>query len=349
MTPFRAHNKPNRRPGIADVDLVSLQTHGLPDAVLEDLCGEAHGKSEGLGRGYAPWLFGLSELHSQGKCWRTVLGWPQWLPVPVFSDHGVHFDHEFFPQEQENGAQVHLTWSDWRVGQSLPGKVVLRTMHPWVLYRRFTQIQPQTERSGTLVFINHTRMSTEHEPYDWDKYFLELRDMDEEFRPRGIMFHANDVRKGVHKKFKQYGLPIFTAGNTSSPLFVDRFYRIVGLFKFSTSPSLGSHSFLSEEFGVNFFLSGEKLVHNFQDDLRREPNYRIRKHFLEHLFSFPPGPTWEKEAALHACLSTNLSVGATVRSLRKLFIRQSLRLPQIAKDELLMRKKFQGRLTRKVR
>jgi hypothetical protein len=68
----------------------------------------------------------------------------------------------------------------------------------------------------------------------------------------------HDIRKGIHHELRKFGLPIVTAGNSSSPFFVDRFYDLANRYSYGTSNVIGSQLFYLEELGVPYFLFGEE-------------------------------------------------------------------------------------------
>lgn len=302
---------------------------GMTDALLEELASEVRGKNEGRKGLRSPWLHGLSELYSMGKCWRVVTRWPEWLPITFMSDHGVHFDSDFYDEEKRSEACTHLTWSDWRSGQRLTGKKIFRVTHPWVLYRRFKSYTPSPTRAGTLIVANHSRMSTSHLPYDWPGFIQSMRDLGPEYEPKGILLHMNEIRKGEHLRFRQLGLPLFTAGNTSSPFFVDRFYEILANFRYCSSPSLGSHAFYSEDFGVPFFLHGAEIQHDYEEEKRRKEAQAPRVEYFSRVFSFPPRPSRSREVALNAALCTSGEFETNRRLVLRLLVRGLFELPLV--------------------
>lgn len=255
---------------------------GFTDLQLEDLASMAHNRREGRSLLSSPWLYSSSENYSFGKCLRNYLGWPDWLPLPVFSDHGVNFADELEDAETKAATKVHLTFSAWRVGApQCSGKLVLPVPHPWITYRRRQQILPLPTADGTLLFVPHNKAASK---FDFEEYVRAFENNPEEFRPSGLMLSMVDVRRGFHRKLRDLGLPIFSAGNVESSFFVDRFYEIVSHFRYSAGPRLGSHSFLCEELGVPFFLQGKRWVYCNKIEAEVPPSGRVREEVIETVF-----------------------------------------------------------------
>lgn len=203
-----------------------------------------------------PWLFWLTALYSFGRCYRLWLNWPAVLPVPVYGDHGVALSGEFERHEINNKAAYYLSWYNERVNsiKKYNQKQIIYITHPWVIYRRMAGYNFLRESAkGTIVFCPHSIDGVEIIDYDWDNYFHELKSLDVNYKPIVICMHRHDVVKGYHKNIRKYNIPIVSAGETSSPLFVDRFYDIVSNFRYATSPTGGSELFYCEEMGIRYF------------------------------------------------------------------------------------------------
>jgi hypothetical protein len=127
---------------------------------------------------------------------------------------------------------------------------------------------PDSEACGALVFIDHGTTEKKSREVDWEFYFSSFDELPQCLRPTAILLHSNDIENGIHLHLRQFRLPIFTLGNRFDPMFVDRFYDLVGKFKYTTSTLIGSHVFLSEEYGVQFFIHGPRRV----DALVEGPN-----------------------------------------------------------------------------
>lgn len=310
---------------------------GFSDSELEELAGPSHGSREGLPSFASPWLFFSSEMYSHGKTLRSFLGWPVTLPIPVFSDHGVAFRPQLIGREVANASRVHLSWSSWRgvVPQGRKRRELVGCVHPWVPYRRTLGVNRNRDAQGTLLFVPHSVPGHQAEPYDFGKYFDDVNELPPAFRPRAICIAMHDVHLGLHRSLRKFGLPIVSAGNSASPLFVDRFYDIVRRFSFATSPTVGTQTFICEELGVKYFLIGERPErpasitaipgHTAGDD---------RELLVEGAFRHLPGENdAQKKELVRSALNLDLDMDATRRRLRRIFLRELLIMtPQILRQ-----------------
>jgi len=241
---------------------------GFSDVELENLCSENQLFTDNSLTCSPIWLYWTVEIYSFGKCYREWLGLPKWFPLPLYGDHGVTFSGTYSSHEAKSKPNIHLTWFSNRFEslQLRSSKKVIHIPHPWILYRHRHKIIRQESARGTLIFYSHSNENIEIKNYDWDKYFSDLKNLPQEYHPLSICLHKHDVNKKVHQKIRKYGIPIISAGETSSSLFVDRFYDIASRFKYATSNSGGSDLFICEELGVKYFIFGESPTYfNFGD------------------------------------------------------------------------------------
>lgn len=283
----------------------------------------------------ASWLFWPTELYSFGRCYREWIGWPTRLPIPVYGDHGVTTASTFQPHELQNPANVHLTFNGERarLNQHLPNRRVEHVTHPWITYRRRHGIERSDAARGTLVFYSHTNVGTELDPaYDIDAYFAQLAELPSEYEPLVLCLHMHDIHKGYHRELRRYGLPILTAGDTSSPFFVDRWYDLVRRFAYATSNSGGSDVYYCTELGIPYFLYGpEPSRINYAD--RQNPLGELRAQdplaarFQERKQAsfrvFPPSITHAQRALTSELLGLDAPDNRTL--LRALFVREMAR------------------------
>jgi len=140
--------------------------------------------------------------------------------------------------------------------RALAGNDAYHVPHPWLKYRRDFYPDLPSDRRGTLVFYSHSNDTTTPVFNSLDEYMANLLALPEKFHPVVICLSFHDIRKGLHKKLRAYGIPMVTAGTTNSKYFVDRFYQLVRRFSYSCSPNVGSHTFYLLEAGVPFFIFG---------------------------------------------------------------------------------------------
>jgi len=128
---------------------------------------------------------------------------------------------------------------------------------------------PESSRKGTLVFLTHHAPGTKWHNHDTEEYFNHLKALPEKYKPVVLCLHMHDINAGNHKKLRRYGLPIVTAGNTSSIHFIDRFYNLIKRYSYATSPTWGSQTAYCVELGIPYFFLGNrpKLVNISHKDM----------------------------------------------------------------------------------
>ena len=236
---------------------------GFSDEQLELLCEYDYlDKDKLYGLKPSPWLFWTTELYSFGKCYRHWLGWPNWLPIPVYGDHGADPEGELFDHEINNKAKYHFCFYSGRyqaIISQRTNKIPLRVPHAWVTYRKSMGIEKDVSAEGCLVFVPHSVhgievinvLSNVKELIgDVEKYF--------DLKCIKLCIHMHDVRKGLHRDLRKLGLPLFTLGNSSSQLFVDRFYKLSRTFQAAASSSSASQLYYCVELGLDYYLLGSK-------------------------------------------------------------------------------------------
>jgi len=229
---------------------------GYSDCELELLC-----DSSGINTGNAPWAYWTSEIYSFGRLYREWALYPKFLPLYIYSDHGVHKPSGFTSHEVENDAKVHFVFNQKRVEENAGNldKNVLCVPHPWVTYRKKNNIAQLLNATGTLVYFSHSCEGMELSGHDGDEYFDMLDALPDKFKPLVICMHMHDIKKGYHSRLRRRGIPIVTAGNTSDVRFVDSFYGIARQFKYATSNVGGSQLYYCVEMGIPYFLLGGKI------------------------------------------------------------------------------------------
>lgn len=285
-----------------------------------------------------PWVYWGSEHYSFGRCYREVSGYPRWLPLAVNSDHGLSVYQSLGNLDASSGAAVHLCWSTWRVGHWNNEKEFHRTLHPWVAFRRLRGLAPKLSAQGTLVFLPHTTASpNEYHDDGWAELIEEAESLPADFQPVVFCIQIHDVLKERHTPLLSAGHKLITFGDSTSPFFVERFYSGINHFKFSASNAVGSHSFICEEAGVDFFLLGAPPQDNHAVFARNrgqtmrtfyrrlEFEFKTRNQYFYKMFSdFPPEKSMKKERLIREALGLDLTTREAGKSLRALFWRHLL-------------------------
>jgi len=233
---------------------------GFSDSELEYICSnQIFDYDRKLGFKFPRWMYWTSEHYSFGRCYREWLGLPWWAPLPFYSDHGVHLAGEFGSHEKDAKSNLHFVFNADRVAVNLnTPKTIIQVPHPWVVFKHVHRLDRSKSSCGTLIFFTKSIVGVEVERYDYDRYFKSLEDLPDKYKPFSICMHMHDIRKGYHKNIRRYGIPVISAGESSSPVFVERFYDIIRNFKYATSNSGGSELFYCVDFGLEYFLYGRK-------------------------------------------------------------------------------------------
>lgn len=244
-------------PSIWPSELWEVNAHdGFEDLILEKLVTGKFGFSEGMVIP-SPVIFWPMELYSFGKCFRQWLNWPKFIPLPAYGDHGVHLSRRLDELELSAPTKLHLTWSNWRKAQKIEKKRIIQIEHPWVTYRNRCSIEKDKNARGTLVYLTHSLPGADFATYDFETYFETLLKLPREYHPIVLSMPMHDLRKNLHRTLSKFEIPMVTAGNTSSPFFVDRFYDLARQFKFATSNAPGSALFYCHELGLESFILGD--------------------------------------------------------------------------------------------
>jgi hypothetical protein len=262
-------------------------------------------------------MYWPAELYSFGRCYREWLKLPFWAPLPIYGDHGISISGCLAKHEAEAKPKVFLTWDKKRADllQASTTKKVLHIQHPWVTFRKEKKLTRKPNAKGTLVFYAHSNDGIEIKNYDWEKYFDELGKLPKQYHPLVLCMHRHDIKKGYHQRIRKFGLPIVSAGESTSPYFVERFYDIATSFRFATSNYGGSELFYCEEVGVPYFLMGDPPEkYNLEHDqlpkglmVPRDDHAKFLEETKRDLFGqFPPEGSAEKAQFLVNTLGLNI-------------------------------------------
>jgi len=315
---------------------------GFSDDDLELVCDSGlRGVDELLQYKSSRWIYWPVELYSLGRCYRDWLNIPSWAPLPLYGDHGVCFSSQLSQHELEAKPKAHLTWFNERARGivSRKEKKVIQIPHPWITYRRKYGLQKKEDACGTLIFFSHSNDGVEIVNYDWHAYFEELQKLPDKYHPMVVCMHRHDINKGYHKIVREYKIPIVSAGDTSSPYFIDRFYDVISSFKYATSNSGGSELFYCEELGVKYFITGNHPMYfNFGSDGLPRGVVQFENQLEEaswvkkrELFSrFPPVSSADKEEFVRGILGLDLDIEISRNQLKKyLFLEYFRHIPEI--------------------
>ena len=195
------------------------------------------------------------EVYALGATLRQVLniGWGPKLNAG--SDHGISLGTEPSRADLLLETDLHITWSSWRSTMNFPdGRMVSRTQHPWVPYRKLKGYHLSSQARGTIVFVPHSVPGLDYEEFDLDAYLETLKALPKPFQPLTLCLQFHDASVGAVIKIAKAGFRAVTAGNSLSLSYADRFYSLIRTHEYATSPSIGSQLFYCHELGLKYFL-----------------------------------------------------------------------------------------------
>lgn len=311
---------------------------GFSDDQLEILCdSNYYEKDKSYGLKQSPWLFWTTELYSFGKCYRHWLKWPYWLPIPLYGDHGADPDGELYKHEMENKAKYHFCFYSGRynaIRNQDTDKIPIRVPHPWVTYRRSIGFSQIKNPIGCLVFIPHSVPGIEVNELDLNlqRFFDSLKKLFDT-NEISLCVHMHDVRNKLHIQLRKYGFPIFTVGNSSSNLFVDRFYQLIRNFQAAASNNSGSQLYYCAELGLDYFLIGDEVEYTNISHSEMPPGKiipsQIRIDALENdkrFFMEKIGDHHDMQNWINDVLGINQIERVSVKKIRRIMIVESIRL-----------------------
>ena len=237
-------------------------------------------------------IFWPHGVYSIGLGLRQFTKWPSGVPIPCYTDHGNNQGLNLDVHEEKNFAFHYLTWCKDRYAfnKDHPSKNFLYIKSPHICIKESLPIAKWRSHSqGSLIFFPH---SCGDATFDSDhiEWFYSLLSVVDPEPPIAICFHPFDLSAGLHKRFRDSGFKIVTAGNSQHPDFIKRFYYMLSSFNFSYSRTVGSELFYSHDLGLDHSLYGSVpnfviktpglTVPDFNDSFWHKKNDDIRNLFL---------------------------------------------------------------------
>lgn len=221
-----------------------------------------------------PYPYWTSEVYGFGQGIREYGYYPSWLPLFIFTDHGVSRDVSICNIELEHDAEAMFYHSIDSVNEFKQKSNISCYCYysPLAFFRKNNKIEKDKNAKGTLAFPQHSMSSTN---IDLDRYIQQLKDLDREFHPVSICVHRDDIESGIYKKFLDAGFDLFTAGHPSDINYAKRFYNNLSKFKYATSNMPGSYLFYAVEMNIPFFIYGDEVFFN---NFTNEKNEIIEKY-----------------------------------------------------------------------
>ncbi|WP_163339199.1 hypothetical protein [Desulfopila sp. IMCC35008] len=204
----------------------------------------------------------VSEVYSIGRLIRDYGFYPQFLPLYVYSNHGVTFDYKDngIPEHERNNDAFCMFCYDndnTKYYRKNTGKRCYTLFSPFVFYRRKMKIQQDADSSGTLVFPAHTTPNISNVS-NVSKFIDDLNELPDSHQPVCVCLHYHDIVNGDYKIYLDNKIPVYTAGSPYDPIFVERLYSLLKMFKYSASNQIGTYTYYSIEMGIPFFIIGER-------------------------------------------------------------------------------------------
>ena len=233
--------------------------------------------------------------YGHGYWLRRWLGWPNWLPLPIASDHGLSFSGQLEPHESNSLSKIFLTWNRYRYHwiRHISHKNVFLIPHPYIGILSSLVIPAPLDRRGTIFFWPHT---TEDQVIS-DGYIpvllADIQQLEQRYQPVTICLHYHD-EKNPRLKAELEGVNVVTAGSPYSSTFAERLINLMARHKYSSAPMIGSYVPISEMLGVPFFLHGTKAIyktigrHAEIETGLVDPLAQWLEQILESEFSNPP-------------------------------------------------------------
>ena len=227
---------------------------GQTEEELLKLCDDKYAN-----KGNAKWLYWPSEVYSFGKYYREQAFYPSFLPLHVYSIHGVEVGATVYPHELNNDSEAMFVFSKEKQQAFMEKskKPCYITIPPLIWYRKHHKIKQDKNARGTIVFPCHS-IPTEEAVFDLQNFISEIKSLPRDMQPVCVCLHMHDINKGQHKVFLENGIPVYTAGNAFDKRYGKRFYDILKHFKYSCSNLVGSYAFYSIEMGIPFSLISEQ-------------------------------------------------------------------------------------------
>lgn len=119
---------------------------------LESLCSEVNVKKT-----CKKILYWTSEVYSFGECYRKYARFPKWLPLNIYSDHGIG-NPIVYEHEVKNDADSILVFCEEKATayKYRSNKPVFNITPPMILYRHLKKIKQEKDAKGTIVFPAHS-------------------------------------------------------------------------------------------------------------------------------------------------------------------------------------------------
>lgn len=180
---------------------------------------------------------------------------PRFQEIAVAGDHGVGFSLTASDKERRMPGENFLTWSEWRLHLDLNStKKIHLIKHPYIDFISCEKIHLDHNRRGTLVFVPHSVPGLKSQPFDTREFIESVTSIKGLDSPFVFSLHMHDIGGVIHQLLLDHGQEVVSAGDTSHPRYVYRFFEMVRGFKFACGTTIGSQTFFLHHIGLDYFL-----------------------------------------------------------------------------------------------
>lgn len=209
--------------------------------------------------------FWQSEVYGFGRCLRRMLNWPVFLPLPFHIDHGGDPAFDLYDHDIKSPAKFHICYFDAKylnIKENFKNKIPVRILHPYVFYRRSAGYSLSSTANGCILFVPSSipGINTDNVVSSVESAIKEIKTLTHQNIKIALCLHFHDVNAGLHYQLRTFNLPLFTCGNPSCQLFVDRFYRIVSNYIYASTPNPMSALYYCTELGLSPIVAGERTM-----------------------------------------------------------------------------------------
>lgn len=201
-----------------------------------------------------------STLYGMNLLIKDYAHFPRFLPLPCHAEHGWVVSGCALPSDLAVNKPVMLVHSRrrqriWQRQKTTPA-LVMGSL--FIHYKNKHRLQKNRSAKGTIVFAGHSTEDIQR-VFDIKEYCQQLKKLPPKFQPVTVCLFWTDYVKSA-KIYRQSGLKVVTAGRRykGGLSFVKNFYRILANHKYACSNEIGTHLFYSVDFGLPFFLYGER-------------------------------------------------------------------------------------------
>ena len=188
---------------------------------------------------------------------------PRYLPLPCYMDHGWNTDNQPLNSDLKTDKPLMMVFSKrnakaWKKKSDIP---VVIMGSPFVHYKNTHKIKQKPDAKGAVVFPGHSTYYIKSQ-FQVEDYCHVLKKLPKEFQPVTICLFWLDFIDQKTNIYRKMGFKVVSAGPkfTNSLEFVKNFYNILSNHKYATSNDIGSYTFYAIDFGLPFFLTGDRPI-----------------------------------------------------------------------------------------